>query len=218
METSTGQPFTREGRAGQESNSHAFRARRTADAVRVHDLVARCPPLDANSLYCNLLQCSHFSETCVVAERNGDLHGWVSGYIRPDRPDVLFVWQVAVAPEMKAATAGVTRLALVFALSGSQRVFSLVILAWSTLACAFGPLIALPALRRRVNQVTTIALMALAVGIALWWRQMGWQDIVYEGLPGMLAPFILGWFLSVPRSAAEATDEGDTKPAAVQPG
>lgn len=106
METSTEQPFTREGRAGQQSNSHAFRAPSAADAVRVHDLVARCPPLDANSLYCNLLQCSHFSETCVLAERNGALHGWVSGYVRPDRPDFLFVWQVAVAPEARGSGLG----------------------------------------------------------------------------------------------------------------
>ena len=54
---------------------------------------------------------------------------------------------------MKAATAGVTVLALIFALSGSRSVFSLVILAWSTLACAFGPLIALLALRRRLPQI-----------------------------------------------------------------
>lgn len=118
---------------------------------------------------------------------------------------------------MKAATAAVTLLALVFALSGSQSVFSLVILAWSTLACAFGPLIALLALRRRVSQVTAIALMILGVGIALGWRQLGWQDMVYEGLPGMLPPFVLGWFLSRPGHAAEATESGDTAAAVAQP-
>lgn len=97
---------------------------------------------------------------------------------------------------MKIATAGVTVLALMFALSGSQSVFSLVILAWSTLACAFGPLIALLALRRRLPQPFAIALMIAGVGIALLWRQMGWQDMVYEGLPGMLIPFLIGLPLS----------------------
>ncbi|HLT91527.1 MAG TPA: diaminobutyrate--2-oxoglutarate transaminase [Woeseiaceae bacterium] len=73
-----------------------FRRPTAADGVRVHDLVAACPPLDANSLYCNLLQCTHFADTSIVAERDGELVGWVSGYRRPDDARTLFVWQVAV--------------------------------------------------------------------------------------------------------------------------
>lgn len=99
---------------------------------------------------------------------------------------------------MKLATAGVTALALVFALSGSQSVFSLVILAWSTLACAFGPLIALLALRKHLSQVNAITLMFGGIAIALAWRQLGWQDLVYEGLPGMLVPFLIGLVISRP--------------------
>jgi SSS family solute:Na+ symporter/sodium/proline symporter len=102
---------------------------------------------------------------------------------------------------MKAATAAVTLLALAFALSESRSVFSLVILAWSTLACAFGPLIALLALGRRLSQAPAIALMAGGVGIALLWRQLGWQDMVYEGLPGMLTPFLIGFIVSRPAKA-----------------
>jgi len=97
---------------------------------------------------------------------------------------------------MKAATAAVTVLALGFALSGTQSVFALVILAWSTLACAFGPLLVILALRRRVTQTIAILMMVLGVAIAFAWRQLGWQDMVYEGLPGMLAPLIFGWVLS----------------------
>lgn len=59
-------------------------------------LVADCPPLDTNSAYCNLLQCSHFAGTCVVAERAGQIVGWISGHRPPAEPDSLFVWQVAV--------------------------------------------------------------------------------------------------------------------------
>lgn len=99
METSTGQTFASEGRAGQASTSQLFREPQAADGAMVHDLIARCAPLDANSLYCNLLQCSHFAGTCVIAEVGGKAGGWVSGYVRPDRPDTLFIWQVAVAPE-----------------------------------------------------------------------------------------------------------------------
>nr|WP_010133480.1 diaminobutyrate acetyltransferase [Microbulbifer agarilyticus] len=67
------------------------------DGARVHRLIGDCPPLDTNSLYCNLLQASHFAATSVAAEHNGDLVGFISGYIIPDRPDTLFIWQVAVA-------------------------------------------------------------------------------------------------------------------------
>ncbi|WIO74917.1 diaminobutyrate acetyltransferase [Porticoccaceae bacterium LTM1] len=68
----------------------------TTDGARVHGLVANCPPLDPNSMYCNLLQCSHFSATSVAAEQNGELVGFISGYILPDTPNTLFIWQVAV--------------------------------------------------------------------------------------------------------------------------
>ena len=66
------------------------------DGYRLHQLVAQCPPLDPNSIYCNLLQCSHFAETGVAAEIDGDLVGFISGYIPPQQPETVFVWQVAV--------------------------------------------------------------------------------------------------------------------------
>ena len=67
------------------------------DGMDVFQLVKDCPPLDGNSSYCNLLQCSHFSSTSVAAEENGTLIGFISGYLVPERPNTLFVWQVAVA-------------------------------------------------------------------------------------------------------------------------
>ena len=66
------------------------------DGMAVHRLIERCPPLDPNSSYCNLLQCSHFSQTSVAAESAGELVGFISGYLQPQRPDTLFIWQVAV--------------------------------------------------------------------------------------------------------------------------
>lgn len=61
-------------------------------------LVARCKPLDLNSVYLYLLLAEHFSDTCVVADQDGSLQGMVSAYRPPARADVLFVWQVAVDP------------------------------------------------------------------------------------------------------------------------
>lgn len=71
------------------------------DGAAVNDLVNRCKPLDENSVYCNLLQCSHFRETSALAELDGEVAGFVSGYLVPESPNSLFVWQVAVAPEAR---------------------------------------------------------------------------------------------------------------------
>lgn len=75
-----------------------YRAPRTEDGAAVWRLVKSCEPLDENSLYCNLLQCDHFADTCVAAERSSDgaIVGWISGYTLPDDPQTLFIWQVAV--------------------------------------------------------------------------------------------------------------------------
>ena len=71
------------------------------DGSAVWELVKECKPLDENSMYCNLIQCDHFAETCVLAEIDGEAVGWISAYIRPDDPDTLFVWQVAVDSRMR---------------------------------------------------------------------------------------------------------------------
>ena len=75
-----------------------IRIPRAEEAPAIFRLIEECPPLDPNSRYCNLLQCTHFAETCVVAERGGTLAGWISAYRVPAAPHELFVWQVAVAP------------------------------------------------------------------------------------------------------------------------
>jgi len=66
------------------------------DGTAVNDLISLCPPLDTNSTYCNLLQCTHFSSTSVIAEVNAAPVGFISGYLIPERPDTLFIWQVAI--------------------------------------------------------------------------------------------------------------------------
>lgn len=82
-------------------DSFTLRCPAPEDGVPVSQLVANCPPLDTNSIYCNLLQCSHFSETSIAADMDGTLVGFVSGYFVPQKPNTLFVWQVAVADEAR---------------------------------------------------------------------------------------------------------------------
>ncbi|WP_030105138.1 diaminobutyrate acetyltransferase [Actinoalloteichus caeruleus] len=52
--------------------------------------------LDLNSSYAYVLWCRDFSRTSVVARVDGAVGGFVSGYVRPDAPDTIMVWQVAV--------------------------------------------------------------------------------------------------------------------------
>lgn len=79
---------------GQQA--HLLRMPAREDGYPVWQLVSQCPPLDLNSVYSYLLLCEHFRKTCVVAEANGQIDGFVSAYLPPDRDDVLFIWQVAV--------------------------------------------------------------------------------------------------------------------------
>ncbi|HBN50193.1 MULTISPECIES: diaminobutyrate acetyltransferase [Thalassospira] len=78
-----------------------IRKPKATDGAAVNELIAECKPLDENSVYCNLLQCSHFADTCVIAELNGAPVGFVSGYIVPENPERLFIWQVAVSPKAR---------------------------------------------------------------------------------------------------------------------
>ncbi|MFE4690497.1 diaminobutyrate acetyltransferase [Streptomyces sp. NPDC056749] len=53
--------------------------------------------LDVNSSYSYLLWCRDFSGTSVVArDESGEAVAFVTGYIRPDAPGSLVIWQIAV--------------------------------------------------------------------------------------------------------------------------
>jgi L-2,4-diaminobutyric acid acetyltransferase len=52
--------------------------------------------LDLNSSYSYLLMARDFAQTCAVARHGDRPVGFVTGYLRPDEPSTLVVWQVAV--------------------------------------------------------------------------------------------------------------------------
>lgn len=52
--------------------------------------------LDVNSPYAYLLWCRDFATSSVIAEIGGKPAGFVTGYRRPEQPETLMVWQVAV--------------------------------------------------------------------------------------------------------------------------
>jgi L-2,4-diaminobutyric acid acetyltransferase len=80
---------------GQEQ-SIQFRSLEAKDVTQLHQLVNQSHPLDQNSTYCNLLQCTHFRETSVAALIGEKLVGFVTAYVLPMEPGRLFVWQLAV--------------------------------------------------------------------------------------------------------------------------
>lgn len=71
------------------------------DGAAIRSLVRRSGTLEENSCYAYLLLSTHFATTCVVAERGGQVVGFVAAYIPPTKPDVVFVWQIGVAPSAR---------------------------------------------------------------------------------------------------------------------
>lgn len=72
------------------------------DGVAMWRIASASQVLDVNSRYAYLLWCRDFAATSVVARRDDDqVVGFVTGYLRPDEPRTLVVWQVAVSAEAR---------------------------------------------------------------------------------------------------------------------
>lgn len=68
-----------------------------ADGAELWRIARGTGELDLNSPYTYLLWCRDFADTTVVArDASGRPVGFVTGYLRPEAPRTLFVWQVAV--------------------------------------------------------------------------------------------------------------------------
>ncbi|WP_340374878.1 diaminobutyrate acetyltransferase [Streptomyces sp. SS7] len=69
----------------------------TADGAAMWRIARDTGVLDLNSSYSYLLWCRDFSRTSVVArDALGHPIGFITGYVRPEHPQTLVVWQVAV--------------------------------------------------------------------------------------------------------------------------
>jgi L-2,4-diaminobutyric acid acetyltransferase len=86
-----------ESAADTDSTDVVFRPPELRDGAALWRLVRDSGTLDLNSPYAYLLWCDRFSGTSVVVEIDGRPAGFVCGFRPPATPDVLFVWQVAVA-------------------------------------------------------------------------------------------------------------------------
>lgn len=92
----------------------------------------------------------------------------------------------------KLATVLVTVLGLTIALYGPESVFALVIISWSLLAAAFGPILFVYSLGIRLRESVTIAMLVGGVAVTIAWRQLGLDvTIMNETGPGMLSGILV---------------------------
>ncbi|UNO42758.1 diaminobutyrate acetyltransferase [Streptomyces sp. MST-110588] len=70
---------------------------RVEDGAAIWRIARDSKTLDLNSSYSYLLWCRDFAATSAVArDARGEPAGFVTGYLRPERPGTLVVWQLAV--------------------------------------------------------------------------------------------------------------------------
>ncbi|MCS0637290.1 diaminobutyrate acetyltransferase [Streptomyces sp. LP05-1] len=95
-------------------------APRVEDGAAIWRIARDSEVLDLNSSYSYLLWCRDFAGTSLVARGpEGEPIAFVTGYVRPERPETLVVWQIAVDREHRGkGLAGVLLDALTSRLAG----------------------------------------------------------------------------------------------------
>lgn len=78
-----------------------YRKPTAEDGGKVWQLVKDTKVLDLNSAYSYILFCDYFADTCVIAESEGAIVGFVSAFCPPGNAETLFVWQVAVDSSLR---------------------------------------------------------------------------------------------------------------------
>jgi L-2,4-diaminobutyric acid acetyltransferase len=103
------------GRTADPGSDIEIGAPSVADGVRMWELAVASGVLDAKPRYAYALWCRDFAQTSVVARRDGEVVGYVTGYMRPEAPSTVFVWQVCVSSAAQGAGVGGRMLDAVFA-------------------------------------------------------------------------------------------------------
>ncbi|MBE7440352.1 MAG: sodium/proline symporter [Spirochaetales bacterium] len=99
----------------------------------------------------------------------------------------------------KLATLLVVSLVLPVALFAEQSVFRLVLIAWSALASALGPLLILRSLGARASAGLSLSMVVSGLAAVIAWQFTPYSGAVYGALPGMMTGFsvyALGWFVA----------------------
>lgn len=80
----------------ERENDLIYRKPTVEDGKNVWQLIKDTGVLDLNSSYSYLMWSKFFDETSVVVECEEKIVGFISGFIQPNSPHTLFIWQVAV--------------------------------------------------------------------------------------------------------------------------
>ncbi len=75
----------------------SFRKPNLKDGKDIWSLVKTTSNLDLNSSYSYILWCDKFADSSIVTVRDGEVIGFVQGFIHDTPKPTLFVWQVAVS-------------------------------------------------------------------------------------------------------------------------
>jgi L-2,4-diaminobutyric acid acetyltransferase len=82
---------------GQASRSpFELRIPTVLDGRAMHRIARESEALEENTAYAYLLIATHFRDTSLVAERDGEIVGYVAAYRPPTHPESVFVWQIGV--------------------------------------------------------------------------------------------------------------------------
>lgn len=104
--------------------------------------------------------------------------------------DINPAWSRSV-PAAKLATLGVGALALAIALSATTGVFTLVLIAWSTLGATLGPVLLVRLAGRDLSDRLGLAMMASGLATVIAWKYTPWADAVFDVMPGIVVPLLV---------------------------
>jgi len=93
--------------------------------------------------------------------------------------------------QTKLVTAFVTIVALLISLFGNESVFDLVLISWSALGAAFGPLLVLYVIGEKPTEGQRFVVIFVGLVTMIVWRNMELTNSIYEVAPGMIAGFLI---------------------------
>lgn len=94
------------GHAREESLLIRIRRPRAEEGSAIWSLVRRSESLESDGGHVLALLVSRFADTCLVAEAEGALIGFVGGYRTPTPPHSVLLWQIDVDPEFRGKGLG----------------------------------------------------------------------------------------------------------------
>ncbi|HLR64850.1 MAG TPA: diaminobutyrate acetyltransferase [Pseudogracilibacillus sp.] len=86
----------------EQINEHiTFTHPTKSDGKHMYTLAKDSKVLDVNSPYSYVMWSTYFQQTSMIVTYKDERIGFISGYILPEQPDTLFIWQVAVSEKFR---------------------------------------------------------------------------------------------------------------------